>query len=175
MKKPEMTIVTETGSEPVSVAEAKAVALIDTDADDTELGYLITTARRMVEYYINSDILPKQRKYYMPYVTDGVLLLPFAPVDTLDSVVVGSITYASDQYDVFGTTNSQIDFGFDAQNVTVTYTTSGATPDQQVKEAIKAVVEYLYNSQGVIETNDLPKSMPRHIKKMLIGQKNVYF
>lgn len=168
-----MLIVSETGSEPVSVAEAKAWALIDTSADDAEIGYLITTARRMVESYVNKDILPKQRKLYMPYITDGIMMLSYAPVDTIDSVVVGTTTYTSDQYDVYGVYNAQIDFGFEANDVVVTYTTTGLTPDQQVKEAIKAVVEYLYNSQGVIEENDLPDTMPMHIKKMLIGQKNM--
>lgn len=172
MKKTEMLIVSESGTEPVSVAEAKSWALIDTDADDTEIGYLITSARGMVEAYINKDILPKQRKYYQPYVTDGILMLPYSPVATIDSIVVGTITYTSDQYDVYGVYGSQVDFGFEAEDVVATYTTTGLTASQRVKDAIKSVVEYLYNSQGVIEETDLPKDLPKHIKRLLIGETN---
>ena len=172
MKRSEMLILSETGTEPVSVSEAKAWALIDTSSDDTEIDYLITTARRMVESYINKDILPKQRKYYSPYVTDGVLALPYAPVDTIDSVLVGTTTYTSNQYDVYGAYGAQMDFSSEIEDALVTYTTTGFVPDQQVNEAIKALVQHLYNAQGVIEESDIADGMPKHIKQMLIGQTN---
>ena len=105
MKRPEMLIVSETGSEPVSVSEAKAYALIDTTADDTEIGYLITSARRMIESFLNKDILAKNRKLYIPFVTDGIMQLYYAPVDTINSVTVGTTAYTSDQYDVYGVLN----------------------------------------------------------------------
>ena len=167
-----MLILSETGTEPVSVSEAKAWALIDTSSDDTEIDYLITTARRMVESYINKDILPKQRKYYSPYVTDGILALPYAPVDTIDTVLVGTTTYTSDQYDVYGAYGAQMDFSSEIEDALVTYTTTGFVPDQQVNEAIKALVQHLYNAQGVIEESDIADNMPKHIKQMLIGQTN---
>jgi len=172
---PEMKVVSVSGTEPISVTEAKAWALIDTDADDTELGTLITAARGMVESYINKDILPKQRQYFSPTLIDGVMALPYRPVDTIDEVIVGTVTYTSSQYSVFGLDNGFIDFGFEAEKVKVTYTTTGLTANQQVKDAIKALVEYLYNSQGVIEETDIPRKMPKHIKKLLIGNKNVFF
>lgn len=170
----EMKIISESGSEPITVTEAKSWALIDTDADDAEIGTLITTARKMVEAYINKDILAKQRQYYSPIVLNNIMSLPYRPVATIDEVIVGTTTYASTQYNVYGLDNGFLDFGFEAENVKVTYTTTGLTANQNVLDAIKGVVEYLYNSQGVIEETDLPRTMPRHIKKMLIGSKNVY-
>lgn len=171
---PTMTINSETGSEPITTAEAKAWALIDTDADDDEIGTLITTARRMVESYINKDILAKERTYFLPIVYDNIVSLPYRPVASIDEVIVGTTTYTSSQYTVTGISNDFIDLGLEAENVKITYTTSGLTANQQVKDAIKAIVEYLYNSQGVIEETDLPNKMPKHIKKMLIGNKNIY-
>lgn len=52
-----LALVSASGTEPVTVSEAKAHARIDHDEDDTEIGSLILAARQYVEEYTRRQLI----------------------------------------------------------------------------------------------------------------------
>ena len=58
-----MKINTTTGSEILTISEAKSFIRVDTSADDTIIGQMITQARIWCENYISRDIVAKIELY----------------------------------------------------------------------------------------------------------------
>ena len=83
----QIQIISETGSELVSLSEAKSYCKIDYNNDDGLINRMIEQARVWCENYISKDIVAKQRKYFLPK-TSGLFDLPFAPVNSIDAVKI---------------------------------------------------------------------------------------
>lgn len=171
-------VVSVTGTEPVTVADAKEWGLIDTSADDTVIGYMIKSVREALENYISRDIIAKERKYYIEQAVQPIAL-PFSPI-----ALISSVTYTRDatalvlntDYYVDGLQNKVIDFSSYPKNyVTITYTTSGIT-DQSVKDSVKACFEYLYNSRGLVMMDNFKGfEIPQTSKYLINNWKKVVF
>ncbi len=75
----QIKITATTGSEIINTATAKSYLRVDTSADDTLIGQMITQARIIIENYITKDIAAKTRKLYLASV-DERFVLPFSPI-----------------------------------------------------------------------------------------------
>lgn len=165
-----------TGSEPVTVDEAKEWALIDTDADDTVIGYMITSVRQSLETYLSADIVAKTRTLYMEKVNHKVEL-PFSPIDTITIITytTDDTTLATTEYSVLGLNNKTIDFdSYPYEHVKINYTTLGIS-DQAVKDSVKATFEYLYNSRGLVSMDNFKGfQIPETAKYLIAGYRNQF-
>lgn len=65
--------------EPVTVAEAKAFALVVSSAQDSVIERLITTARQLVENATGLALIPKTVEVWLA-APNGMMELPFGPV-----------------------------------------------------------------------------------------------
>lgn len=165
-----------TGSEPVTVSEAKDWALIDTSADDTIIGYMITSVREALETYLGADIVAKTRTYYDERVIHQ-FEVPFTPLDS-----ISSITYTTDDteipstgYTLKGLENVFIDFDtYPKEHVKVNYTTLGIS-DQRIKDAIKMTFEYIYNSRGLVSMDNFKGfDIPQSAKVLVAGRRKQF-
>lgn len=174
----DMIINSVTGSEPVSVTEAKEWGLIDTSAEDTLIGTMITSVRQALETHISRDIVARDRTLYIEYVGCETIDLPFAPVDAVASVTYGNddtaLAVNSDYY-VRGVSDKRIELvSYPKQYVKVNYTTLGMT-NQNIKDAIKATFEYLYDSRGLVSLDDFKGfSIPETARALVVGHKTMF-
>lgn len=160
-----------TGSEIVTTAEVKLYARIDTDADDTLIGNMITQARIWCENFISRDIVAKNRTYYLP-ATNGVFDLPFAPVASISTVTVNGETAT---YEVLGLDNETIELdGGSAEKVKVTYVTTGLS-DELLKQAIMQLATTYYDNRAdyVRGDNDVT-TIPSNVKSILSSYKSMF-
>ena len=174
----DMLINSVTGSEPVTTSEAKDWGLIDTSAEDTLIGTMITSVREALETYISRDIVARNRTYYIEHVDCSTIDLPFAPIDAVSSVTYGddddALTVNNDYY-VRGVSDKRIELvSYPKEYVKVTYTTLGLS-DQSVKDAIKATFEYLYDSRGLVSQDNFKGfSIPETAKKLIVGHRTMF-
>lgn len=167
-----------TGSEPVSVSEAKAWGLIDTDADDTIIGFMITSVRQALEQMISRDIIAKDRTYYIEYYDQANIVLPFAPINAVTSVTYGqddtALTVNSDYY-VRGVKDKVVELVvYPKEYIKVNYSTVGLI-SQNVKDAIKATFEYLYDSRGLVSLDNFKGfEIPQTAKMLIQDQKKMF-
>lgn len=159
-----------TGSEIVTTSDVKLYARIDTDADDTLIGNMITQARIWCENYISRDIVAKNRTYYLPS-TNGTFDLPFAPVATISSVTVNG---EGATYEVLGLDNEtlELDGGY-SEKVKVTYATTGLD-DGLLQQAILQLASTYYDNRAdyVMEGNAV--EIPTNVKSILSSYKSMF-
>lgn len=159
-----------TGSEIVTTSDVKLYARIDTDADDTLIGNMITQARIWCENYISRDIVAKNRTYYLPS-TNGTFDLPFAPVASISSVTVNG---EAATYEVLGLDNEtlELDGGY-SEKVKVTYVTTGLD-DGLLQQAILQLAATYYDNRAdyVMEGNAM--EIPTNVKSILASYKSMF-
>ncbi len=81
--------VADPAAEPVTLAEAKAHCRIDTDTEDAILLALISAARRHVESETRRVLVARPwRIWFDVWSADGRLVLPVAPVLSVDAVTI---------------------------------------------------------------------------------------
>ncbi len=84
-----LELLTPPVGEPVSLAELKAQARIETDADDTVLTALITAARRWVEQETGLALLPQSWRLWLDcWPEQDALILPRAPLRSIVNVTL---------------------------------------------------------------------------------------
>lgn len=159
-----------TGSEIISTADVKSYARIDTTADDTLIGQMITQARIVLENYISRDIVAKNRTFYRSYVDDR-FEVPFAPVTTITSITVEDTTAA---HTVYGLDKSVIELDESpAKDMKMVYITTGLS-DSAIKEALLQFVTTLYeNRVDFIEGKTMQK-IPTSSKELLSSYKALF-
>lgn len=159
-----------TGSELVSVAEAKLYTRIDTSADDTLIDDMITQARVFIENYISRDVVAKNRTYYVDQ-TNGLFDLPFAPIASVSSVTVEG---EAATYDILGLDDYSIELhGGPSKHVKVTYVTAGIN-DSAIKQAILQLVSTLYDNRADYVTGTIVSDVPTTVKSLLAGYKTMF-
>lgn len=159
-----------TGSEIVTVSEAKLYTRIDTSADDTLIDDMITQARVFIENYISRDIVAKNRTYYVDQ-TNGLFDLPFAPIASVSSVTVEG---ESATYDILGLDDYSIELhGGPSKHVKVTYVTAGIN-DSAIKQAILQLVSTLYDNRADYVTGTIVSDVPTTVKSLLAGYKTMF-
>lgn len=146
-----------TGStEPVTLAEAKNYLRITNTQDDTLITSMIESARKNVERWLNSDIVPKERQVFYDNLTEEINLY-YAPIASITSVTVeGTAQVLDEGYEVIGLDNPLIRLinngGF-AERVQIVYTTSGVS-DASIKQAVLCYIAFLYHGRdSKVNTN----------------------
>jgi uncharacterized phiE125 gp8 family phage protein len=166
----QIKINSEIGAELLTVQNVKDYVRIDTSADDTIIGLMITQARIWCENYISRDIVSKNRTYYVDRTT-GVFDLPFAPVSSISSLTIEDI--AAD-YTVLGLDNETIELdGGEAENVKVTYITSGLD-NALIKQAMLQLISTYYDNRADFKTGTIVSDIPTNVKAILSSYKSMF-
>ena len=87
-----LKLITAPAAEPVSTSEAKSHLRVDTTADDTYIGTLITVARQNVESHLRRALISQTWEVVLDAFPAGVIRLPKPPL-----AWVTSIKYTDDE------------------------------------------------------------------------------
>lgn len=158
-----------TGSEIVTVSDVKDYARIDTTADDTLIGNMITQARIWCENYISRDIVAKNRTYYLDS-TQGIFDLPFAPVASISSVTING---EAATYEVLGLDKEtlELDGGY-SEKVKATYITTGLD-DGLLQQAILQLTSTYYDNRADFVEGNISE-IPTNVKSILSSYKSMF-
>ncbi len=167
----QMKINTTTGSEILAISEAKSFIRVDTSADDTIIGQMITQARIWCENYISRDIVAKNRTLYLASVNDR-FVLPFSPVASISSITVEGT--ATTDYETYGLDDTIVSLNMlPSKEVKVTYVTSGLS-DDLLKQAISQLVATYYDNRNDFVVGSAVNEVPTSVKNILSSQKNMF-
>lgn len=150
--------VTDIGSDPVSIDEAKTQLRVTFADDDTEIQALITKARRYVENYCNISIVTQRIQVIASLVDNWEL--PYGPVITIESVQDNAGASGSGPMTFSNTTSEWTQTvgllnPFQGYQYKIIYTAGMTCPDD-LKDAILQVVTFLYENRGkVVQVTDL--------------------
>jgi uncharacterized phiE125 gp8 family phage protein len=98
-----LKLITAPAAEPVSTSEAKSHLRVDTTADDTYIGTLITVARQNVESHLRRALISQTWEVVLDAFPAGVIRLPKPPLASVTSIKYtddegNESTYSSDNY-----------------------------------------------------------------------------
>lgn len=161
-------VITPAGTDPITLVEAKAFLRIETTADDTLVTTMIKAATLSAEKYMNRTIVTRTlRASYPNTEANATNRIQTAPVSAITIAEIwNSVT------DVFDTTTDfvfQQGSGFpciiwgggavghpddNAFGVRVTFTAGYTTVPEDIKQAIKAHVAFLYENRGDVAAID---------------------
>jgi len=160
-----------TGSELINTATAKTYLRVDTSADDTLIGQMITQARIIIENYISKDIVAKTRKLYLASV-DERFVLPFSPIASIQSITVeGTATTA---YETYGLNDTIVELNsLPSKEVIVSYTTSGLN-DSFLIQANLQMISNLYDNRADFVTGTIVSEIPTDVKSILSSYKAMF-
>tara|TARA_R100000773_G_C4159297_1_gene77853 strand:+ start:77 stop:595 length:519 start_codon:yes stop_codon:yes gene_type:complete len=170
---PQSKIISTTGSEIVSVSDAKSFIRIDTSDDDTLLLNMIKQARIWCENYIGKDIVAKSRQYYKE-IANGRFEIPFAPIASITSVTVENEAVT---YETYGLYDDIIEINTlgNHKDIIVSYTTSGQD-DPLLQQAILQFVSTLYDNRAdfVVMQGVSFVEIPANVEHILAPLKNAF-
>ena len=81
-----LKLITAPAAEPVSTSEAKSHLRVDTTADDTYIGTLITVARQNVESHLRRALISQTWEVVLDDFPAGVIRLPKPPLASVTSI-----------------------------------------------------------------------------------------
>lgn len=81
-----LKLITAPAAEPVSASEAKSHLRVDTTADDTYIGTLITVARQNVESHLRRSLINQTWEVVLDAFPAGVIRLPKPPLASVTSI-----------------------------------------------------------------------------------------
>lgn len=136
------------GAEPVTVAEFKNYAKIDTGSlEDTIIEELITTAREQCEDYLGVSIVARTVTALLNNSCGGIFL-PYCPRISIISVKDSEgEDIATDDYTISGMYFPQLREPWD-ERITVSYTAGYGIPPKRIKSAILQQTFFLYENRG---------------------------
>jgi hypothetical protein len=169
---PSIKINSTIGSEIVTVSDAKNFIRVDTSDDDTLIATIIEQARIVCENYISSDIVSKNRTYYLEHANDR-FEIPFSPIDSISSVTVegSAATYTS-----YGANDEILSLSkLAAKDIEITYITTGIN-NSLLKQAILQLVSTLYDNRSDITVMQGISfvEIPTDVKTLLSSMKNPF-
>ena len=160
-----------TGSELLTTQNVKDYVRIDTTADDTLIGEMISQARIWCENYISRDIVAKNRTYYLEK-TNGVFDLPFGPVASISQLTINGTT--STDYEILGLDNVTIELDQGpAERVKITYITSGVN-NPLIKQAMLQLISTYYDNRTDFVTGTIVSELPTETKNILTSFKSMF-
>jgi len=159
-----------TGSEIVTTNEFKTFARINYSDDDTLIASILKQARIWCENYISRDIVAKNRTYFVPK-TDGVFDIPFGPIASISSVTIEGV--ANTDYTMDGLDNETIDLDGPADDVKVTYVTSGLD-DELLQQAILQLAATYYDHRHDFEVGKTVSMIRTNVCAILSPYKNMF-
>lgn len=171
----ELIVVSETGDEIITLAEAKNYIRVDTSADDNLINTMIYAARKNAETFIGRDIVAKERTMWVDlfenFIEDRIPLL-FGPVDEVTAVSDANGDPIA--FEVFGIKDKSVKIDQIAKNFTIDYTTSGIN-DDLVKQAILQIVSTYYDNRTDYVVGASVNDLPSRAQQILNGYKYLYF
>ena len=160
-----------TGSELVNTATAKTYLRVDTSADDTLIGQMITQARIIIENYISKDIVAKTRKLYLASV-DERFVLPFSPIASIQSITVEGT--ATTSYETYGLDDTIVELNsLPSKEVIVSYTTAGLS-DSFLIQANLQLISTLYDNRADFVVGNTVTNIPTDVKSILSSYKTMF-
>jgi len=153
----EFSYIDTAATEPVTVEECKLWAHIDSDADDTNIAYMITTARQWAEEYSGRVFLNTTKTLKIDSFKD-TMELPGTPLYSVSSITYldengDEQTLSSSIYDVDTTTEpGLVTLAYDESwpttqmshnAITITYTSGYGTSASNVPSKFKAAIMML--------------------------------
>ena len=170
---PQIKINSILGSEIITVADCKNFIRIDTNADDTLLGMMITAARTNAENYLSRDIVSKTRTYYLERSPNDLFIeVPFGPISSIQSVT-GTIDDIAIEYSVYGLDDKIIELTDIYVNVKINYTTLGMS-DGLLKQALLMMVSTYYDNRTNFVTGTIVQDIPTGSQQILNGYKAMF-
>ena len=183
-----LTLVTAPAIEPITATEAKLRLRIDTSADDTPIGEMISVARQYVEDMTDRQCMTATRSLILDDFWTGALEIPRAPLKTVTSITYldtnGSVqTLAATVYTVdIDSVPGRIYLAYEqswpavqgiSKSVTITYTcgeaTAAAVP-AGLKQTIHLLVGHLYENREATSVVEL-KAVPMAVDALLAQYK----
>jgi hypothetical protein len=149
----DIEIVSESGSELVTTAEAKTYLEVDFSDDDTLIDSLIKSARKFIENYCSISLLAKSVKM----IGSGRIEedLEYYPVDS-STIAVTDENGESVSFLRSGDKKPHVTInGAENTRYTIAYDTIAKT-DEEFKTAIKLLTKHLYNHGTIEPTEDDP-------------------
>jgi uncharacterized phiE125 gp8 family phage protein len=180
-------VITEPGSEPVTVAEVKTFARIDHDYEDTLISGFIVAARKMVERIMSKKLIEQTLRLTMDQWNSYMIELPYPP---LISVVGIYYVYEDDTTEEYDSDNYYVDTNTSPGRVVIKdgqsqpinedrlyggyridykagYGNVAADIPDNVKEAIKIWATDLYEGRADV------KSVPQKVRALLMPDWNL--
>jgi len=155
-------------SEPLSLSETKLYLRIDSTAEDTLIGDLITAARMSAENWLRSSLLSQSWKLSFD---DGIHYgteLPMGPVNSVSSVVIfnqdtTSQTVSSNAYWLNAAQNTLVTtIALTGFRIEITYNTGyadAASVPKPIKLGMLAHIAALYDRRGEGGEGALPEQV----------------
>ena len=160
-----------TGSEIITATNAKDYMRVDTSADDTLIGKIVTEARIIIENYLSKDIVAKTRSLYLASV-DERFVLPFSPIASIQSITVDGT--ATTDYETYGLDDTIIELGtLPSEEVIVNYTTAGMD-DSLLYAANLQLVSTLYDNRADFIVGATVSDLPIEVKTILSSHKTPF-
>ena len=152
-----------TGSEPVSLLEAKSQLKIDFSTDDTLLTALITAARLQIEKITGVSLVARQVDLIAKLDGCHLFELPYGPLDTTSLIVTKLKVTPGGTDELLTTTDYIVRGDYFAQlhvangdgMFAITYDAGYTVVPQALKEAILHQVSYLYEHRGDEDINGM--------------------
>lgn len=187
-----LTLKTAPTTEPVTTAVAKSHLFVEHTNDDTYIGGLITVARRMVESFLNRQLITATWEYRMDGEFPTEIRLPRPPLSAVNSVkyvdsngdtqTLTSSTYQVDVYSVPGRVKTAYGQTWptvrsDTYNTIVVdynagYGTAATNVPDEIRHAISMAVAEWYEHRLPA---DKVESLPAGVKLMLWPHRCAWF
>lgn len=163
-----ITQVSDAASEPVSVSDMKAWLRVDVTDDDSLIGSLITSARRMIEEHVDKSMMSQTWKLTLDgFPSASTIDLPRGPVQSVSSVK----SYDEDDTEsTFSTASYFVDTSGDRIGLNLDYTwpadlrptnaaiityvtgygSTAASVPEDLKMAIRLLVGHWYENREAV-------------------------
>jgi len=154
--------VTDTGSEPLTIQQAKDWMRVSTEDFDTEITALITVGRKRIEQYTQLSLVDKD-VVLIAYLDKRIKLPSLDEIDTVyfwdgDDWEIKT----SDDYDLFG----EYFYPKIAGKWKIEYTTAANTNELLVHD-LKRVVLWLFENRGD-DTVEMPMELMKNAKTLKV-------
>ena len=167
----EVNINSTTGSEIVTTSNAKDYMRVDTTADDTLIGQMVTEARIIIENYLTKDIVAKTRSFYLAGVDDR-FVLPFSPIASIQSITIDGT--ATKSYSTYGLDDTIVELeDLPSEDVIVNYTTSGMSDSLLYAENLQ-LISTLYDNRADFVVGATINEIPTSVKSILSSYKTMF-
>lgn len=161
---------TITGSEPITLAEAKLFLKVDFTTDDTLITSLITAARAQAEEFSNRAFVAQTIEYYdtIPAGELGysnVINLPYPNHTAITEIKINgtvSTDYTQTGLNSLGLLFKGLSVGDDGQNSTISVEYTAGDCPAAVKHALYNIIKEMYfnRSDGPISENGYAWLLP---------------
>lgn len=178
--------------EPVSIAEAKAHARIDTADEDAIVASLVTTSRLSIEAALGLGLVSQDWRIRLDAVPrSGVIELPMRPLVSVLAVQVrdaagGAVTLAASDYEVdtasvpprialSGTVSALpgVRLGGIVIDVTVGFGMAAADVPTPIRQALLMLVAHWYEHREPVAVGGAPARIPDAIDALLAPYREV--